>query len=91
MTENRLYHYIQNQDQGHLGHMTPCWTHLLIVHTDLLKGVFLVKIVISLQITELWPKTCFWQVSNSKPNRTGNLKSGTDSTLCSIQTSELTL
>jgi len=43
----------------------------------------------SFQIRELWPKLNigFWQVSSSQPNRTKNLKSGSDSTLLGIRAS----
>jgi len=75
MTENRSYNCTQGQGQGHLGDMTHCLTHLVTADmpcTGLLKrGKFFVKIKISLQITGLWPKIGFWQVSNSNaiPNR----------------------
>jgi len=58
MTENRSYDYIQSQ--GHLGHMTPRWTSHMTEEIRLLKvGKFFVKIVISPQIKELWPKKFF--------------------------------
>jgi len=37
MTEKRSHCYIQGQ--GHLRHMTPRWTRLVIGHMDVLKGV----------------------------------------------------
>jgi len=37
MIKNRSYEYVQDQGHGHLGHMTPCWTCLVIADGRLLE------------------------------------------------------
>jgi len=55
MTENRLYDYIQGQ--GHLGYMDSPRDSTQIYWGG--GGNFFVRIVISLQVSELWPKLGF--------------------------------
>jgi len=57
MSQNSAYGHFEGQGQDHLGHMTPHWTHLMIVDGGLQKGskFFFYKIATSLQVIELWP------------------------------------
>jgi len=50
--------HFKGQVQSHQGHVTPRWTCLVIG--------FFIKITISFQIIELWPKIYFWQVTQNR-------------------------